>query len=186
MEDKQIIELYFKRDESAITQTDKKYGDNLRSISHRIIRNRQDSEECVNDTYFKVWNAVPPEKPVKFFPYLAKIVRNLTINRCEKLTAKKRGFGEIPLVLDELSYCIPDKSETEKEYGENELRRIIDLFLSSLKEEKAVIFIQRYFYLCPIKEIAEENKISQSKVKMTLLRLRQTLKEFLITEGIEV
>ncbi len=186
MNDTEIIDLYFKRDEKAITHTDKKYGDDLRRISHRIIRNTQDSEECVNDTYLKVWNSVPPQNPVRFFAYLVKIVRNLSLNRYEMLTAKKRGSGEIPLVLDELSYCIPDKAGTETEYDKNRLNIIIDRFLSSLEEEKAVIFIQRYFYLCSIKEIARENKMSQSKVKMTLLRLRSTLKEYLITEGIEV
>lgn len=186
MDDIQIIELYLKRDESAITHTDKKYGDDLRGISYRIIKNLQDSEECVNDTYIKVWSSVPPEKPLKFFAYLAKIVRNLTLNRYEMLTAKKRGSGEIPLVLEELSYCIPDKDETEREFDRNRLNKTIDSFLSSLEEEKAIIFVQRYFYLCSIKEIAYENKISQSKVKMMLLRLRSTLKEYLITEGIEV
>lgn len=186
MDDKQIIDLYFQRDENAIGETDKKYGGSLKGISYRIVKNRSDSEECVNDTYLKVWNSVPPEKPIKFFSYLAKIVRNVSFTRYEYTRAKKRGFDEMPLVLEELSYCIPDKFKTEEEIEAKELSKIIDRFLMSEGEEKAVIFIQRYFYLCSIKEIATQNGMSQSKIKMTLLRLRQSLKEHLIKEGIEV
>lgn len=186
MDDKQIIELYFKRDERAILHTDKKYGNSLHSVSYRIIQSRRDSEECVNDTYLKVWNSVPPNRPEKLFSYLIKIVRNLSFNRCEYLKAKKRGGGEYQAVLDELSYCIPDRFSTEERFDNERLAKLINEFLLSETEDNAVIFIQRYFYLCSVKEIAQEKGISQSKVKMTLLRLRQTLKEMLIKEGIEV
>ncbi len=186
MNDTEIIDLYFKRDETAISQTDKKYGNDLKGISYRIVRNRSDSEECVNDTYLRVWRNIPPERPLKFFPYLAKIVRNISLNRYEYIKANKRTADVIPLVLNELSYCIPDKFSMDETIDERELIKIIDNFLMSQSEEKAVIFIQRYFYLCSIKEIAAENAISQSKAKMTLLRLRQALKEQLTKEGIEV
>ncbi len=186
MEDKEILDLFFGRDERAISHTDEKYGESLRLTSRRITGSTQESEECVNDTYFRVWNSVPPDRPERFLAYLLKKVRNLSLNRLKYLKAKKRGGGELPLVLDELSQCIPDRFSTEQEADKNRLAEILDGFLTSLPEEKAVMFLQRYFYLCSIREIADENSISQSKVKMTLLRLRASLKNLLIKEGIEV
>lgn len=186
MNDQQIIELYFGRKESAITETDKKYGSACRSISYRILNSHEDSEECVNDSYMSIWKSVPPIRPKSLFGYLARIVRNLSLNRYEKQRAKKRGGDERELVFEELSYCIPDGLNSEKEFDKVELAEILNSFLSSLPEEKAIIFMQRYWYFCSVKEIASENKLSQSNVKMILLRLRQSLKEYLAKEGIEV
>ncbi len=186
MDDGQIIELYLAKNESAVTETEIKYGAACHGIAYRILRSREDSEECVLDSYLSLWNSIPPIIPKNLFAYLARLVRNISLNRYEKRRAKKRGSGEKELVLDELSFCIPDSMKNETSIEALELAEIINSFLHSLEEEKATIFMQRYWYLCSIKEIAAQNKLSQSNVKMTLLRLRQTLKEYLAKEGIEV
>lgn len=185
MDDSKIIELYFARDEAAITQTEIKYGSACHSIAQRILKNKEDSEECVFDSYLSVWNTVPPVRPLNLFSYLARIVRNKALNRYERLKAKKRK-GENELVLEELSYCIPDSLKDEDSIEYLELVEILNKFLHSLDDDKAQIFMQRYWYLCSIKEIAQNNKLSQSNVKMILLRLRESLKTVLAKEGIEV
>ena len=186
MDDSKIIELYFARDEAAITQTEIKYGSACYSIAQRILKNKEDSEECVFDSYLSVWNTVPPVRPLNLFSYLARIVRNKALNRYSRLKAKKRGNGEVELVLEELSYCIPDSMKVEESLEYLELSEIINKFLCSLEEDKAVIFMQRYWYLCSIKQIAKNNSLSESNVKMILLRLRESLKTVLAKEGIEV
>jgi len=186
MDDSKIVELYFARNETAITQTEIKYGSACRSIAHRILKNKEDSEECVFDSYMSLWNTIPPVKPLNFFSYLARLVRNHSLNRYSRLKAKKRGNGEVELVLEELSYCIPDSMKVEESLEYLELSEIINKFLRSLEEEKAVIFMQRYWYLCSIKQIAKNNNLSESNVKMILLRLRESLRNILAKEGIEV
>lgn len=186
MDDSQIIELYLAKNEAAITETEIKYGTACHGIAYRILRSREDSEECVLDSYLKLWNSIPPIIPKCLFAYLARIVRNLSLNRYEKRRARKRGGGEKELVLDELSYCIPDSMKNEASIEALELAEIINGFLYSLEEEKATIFMQRYWYLCSIKEIAAQHKLSQSNVKTILLRLRETLKDYLAKEGVEV
>ena len=114
MDDKQIIDLYWARSEIAIAETDKKYGRFCRRIAFNILANRQDSEECVSDTYLKTWSIIPPKRPVKLSTFLGKITRNLALNRYEKYTAKKRGSGEVPVALDELAECIPDPNSVEQ------------------------------------------------------------------------
>jgi DNA-directed RNA polymerase specialized sigma24 family protein len=108
MDDSKIVELFFDRSELAISETSKKYGRYCHYIAYNILRNNKDAEECVNDTYLRAWNSIPPKRPNKLQTYLGKITRNLALNMLEKLTAQKRGKGQIPLVLDELGECIPD------------------------------------------------------------------------------
>lgn len=186
MEDRQIIDLYFSRDEKAIEETEKKYGSYCRSISLRIVKNKEDCEECVNDTWMSAWISIPPKEPLRLSAYLGRIARNLSLKKYEAGKAKKRGSGEIPLVLDELSLCIPDRNNVDGELDSRLLEESIDSFLSSLSAEHRIIFMQRYWYLCSIKEIAEDNGMTQSNVKMTLLRLRNTLREKLKKEGVEI
>lgn len=186
MEDKQIIEMYFSRQEQAIKESDIKYGSYCRSISMRILGNQEDSEECVNDTWMSAWISIPPNNPQRLSAYFGRITRNLSLKRYESQKAKKRGSGEIPLVLAELSLCIPDTEGVEDRFDEIMLTERINSFLEALSPDKRKIFLQRYWYLCSIKEIAQENEMSQSNVKMTLLRLRGQLKEELKKEGVEI
>ena len=191
MEDKQIVDLYWKRDERAISESDAKYGAFCARIAMHILDNAQDAEECVNDTYLKAWNAIPPTRPVKLGAFLGRITRNLSIDRYKAKKTAKRGDSLFLVSLDELSECIPDGSTG---FGsgfddETEARRIgecINRFLRKLPAESRDVFICRYFYSDPIGEIARRFGLSESKVKSMLHRARGKLKKFLESEGIRL
>lgn len=182
MTDYEIIKLYFDRSERAIEETDRAYGKYCRYISFEILRDLQDSEEIVNDTYLKTWEAIPPKNPTSLKNFLGKIVRGLSINRLDEKNAQKRGGGELCAVLDELYGCIPSVDE---KYEDGELiRRVINEFLRSLPQDKRRIFVRRYWYMSPISDIAEDFSVSEGKVKMILMRLRKDLKKSLEREGV--
>lgn len=184
MEDERIIELYWARSEDAISETSNKYGSYCRQIAWNILYSSEDSEECVNDTYLRVWNTIPPHKPNKFSAFLGRITRNLALDRYKKLTADKRGNGQVTLALDELAECIPSADNTESAADDIALTDVLNRFLASLPAEKRKIFMRRYWYLSRIKEIAADFGMSESKVKMILMRTRNELKEILEKEGI--
>ena len=184
LEDKEIIELYFNRSQNAITETAKKYGKYCSYISYNILRNREDAEECANDTYLRAWNAIPPKSPECLSAYLGKITRNLSLNLLEKNGAKKRGSGNINDALDELGECISSPKSVESEIDNMLVTENINEFLSGLERETRIIFMRRYWYLSSIKEISSEYNITESKVKMSLFRTRNNLKQFLEKEGV--
>lgn len=186
MNDLSIIELYWARDESAIDETDKKYGNYCRKIANNILQNQEDSEECVNDTYLKTWNSIPDDKPNIFSAYLGKITRNLAINKYNKLKAKKRGGGDFNLILYELENCIPSGWSIETKLDSMYIIKTINDFLSSLKKEYRIVFVRRYWYADTIKAISENFNISESNVKSILFRCRKKLKTCLEKEGIEL
>ena len=186
MDDREIVALYWERNEKAITESESKYGRYCFSIAYNILRSREDSEECVNDTYAKAWNTIPPKKPEKLSVFLGKITRNLALDVLDKLSAKKRGSTESILVLDEISECIPSPLSTEKEIDNLALTESLNSFLKTLKSENRKIFLQRYWYMMPVKEIAKDNSCTESKVKMSLMRTRENLKIFLEKEGVEI
>lgn len=177
MDDKQILDLYWERSEAAISETSKKYGKYCRYIAFNILHNDEDSEECVNDTYLRAWNSIPPNRPSVLKTFLGKITRNLSLDRYELLNAKKRNGGQMPLVFDEIQECIPSLDSTENIVEEIALTDILNRFLSSLSLEQRKIFMRRYWYLSPIKEIATEYGMSESKIKMSLFRSRNELKK---------
>jgi RNA polymerase sigma-70 factor (ECF subfamily) len=186
MEDETIISLYWARSESAVAETAKKYGGYLFKIAANILKNKQDSEECVNDTYMKAWNAMPPERPVKLPPFLGRITRNLSINKYEKRNAKKRGGDETALIFDELEECIPSRDNIEKDYEGGLTGEMISRFLRTVSEESRIVFVRRYWYADSVALISGRLKISQSKVKTTLFRTRAKLREYLEREGVSV
>lgn len=186
MEDENIIELYFARSESAINETAAKYGKFFRRISMNILHSEQDAEECVNDTYLKAWGSIPPQRPEKLQAFLARIVRNLSLNRWKQLSSKKRGAGEVPLCLSELEDCIPGGSTVEQESDRRELSDALNRFLDNLPEEKRTVFLRRYWYLVPVKDIAEQYGMTESKVKSMLMRTRNQLRLFLEKEDIYI
>lgn len=186
MEDKQIIDLYWQRSEQAISETDRKYGHYCKTIAQRILMSIEDSEECVSDTWLRAWNAIPPERPSILKAFLGKITRNLSINRYEQMHAAKRGGGEYASALDEIAECVADPHVETWSADREVLVATLNSFLGSMKKENRIIFVKRYWYMQSVKEIAEELKIGESKVKMTLLRARNDLAERLLKEGIEV
>ncbi len=182
MEDAQIITLFWDRDEEAIAATDAAYGSRLYILSDKIVQCQEDAKECVNDTYLKAWETIPPHRPAYFFAYLAKICRNLSLNRLEWRNATKRSVNVVTLTR-EMEQCIPDRSQEWKLEGE-EIGRLLDEFLDSLSLENRLIFMRRYWYADSIAQIAQRYSITQSKVKTRLHRTRNQLRVFLEKEGI--
>ena len=183
MDDRDIIALYFMRLESAIAETQNKYGKYCFSISNNILRNRYDAEESVNDTYLQVWNSIPPTSPNSLSSYLAKIVRNISLNRIKAQNAKKRGSGEYILAYEELDGIITSSQFVEDMVDEIVLRDLINKWLEALSSEQRMVFVGRYWYFDSISAISSQMGLSISKTKMLLLRLRHKLKEYLESEG---
>ncbi len=184
MTDEQILNDYWERSESAIKETEKKYGPYCYSIAYHILFDRQDSEECVSDTYLRAWNSIPPRRPNRLSVYLGKITRNLSINRLQKETAKKRGGSQVEIALDELMGAIPDcqNSILDKVVFADVLNR----FLDDLSPETRKIFMLRYWLFASVKEIAQNLGISESKVKQVLMRTREKLRKALQEEGVDL
>ena len=181
MDDKRIVHLYWLRDESAIEETDKKYGRYCHYIAYHILADDEDAKEVVNDTYLKTWNTVPPNRPDPLKPYVGTISRQLSLNRFEAQHTQKRG-GQVALALDELSECIPDTNDTD--IGESvALSDALSRFLWTLPERTRIMFVRRYFYVSPIAEIAADFSMKESAVTMLMLRTRQKLAHFLKKEG---
>jgi RNA polymerase sigma-70 factor (ECF subfamily) len=184
LDDRKIIDLYWRRSESAIGETANKYARYCHSISFNILHDMEDAEECVNDTYLRAWDAMPPQRPNCLAVFLGKITRNLSLDRFRHYAAGKRGFAQTTLVLDELAECVPSAAGVEQTMDDRELAQALSLFLKSLPRQKRVIFVRRYWYLMPIKTIAERLGQSESQVKSALFRTRNALKSFLEKEGI--
>lgn len=182
MEDHQIIDLYWARNERAITETDAVYGSKLHALADRIVRSHEDAEENVSDTYMKTWNTLPPQRPVYFFAYLAKICRNLALGMLEHRNALKRNADVISLTA-ELEQCIPDRRVEDAMDGK-EIGNLLDCFLTEISRENRMIFLRRYWYADSVQQIAERYGITQSNVKIRLHRTRGKLRAFLEQEGI--
>ena len=184
MEDRQIIDLLWERSEQGINEIARKYGRYCHKIAFNILADREDSEECISDTYLKVWNTIPPNRPESLSAYIGRIVRNLSLNKWEQRGAQKRGGGQICAALDELSRCIPSNSGRSVE--DVELAEIINSFLAQMEVEKRRIFIKRYWYMDSVKEISKELGFSESRVKMSLYRSRSQLRLWLEKEGVSI
>ena len=184
MDDRQILKLFEERSEAAISETAAKYGKYCHTIAYNILCNEEDTEECVNDTYLKAWDSIPPQVPHKLSAFLGKITRNLTLDKYRYYSREKRNNGQTALALEELLDCIPATDSTEQAVSDKFLVEVLNRFLEELPEEKRKIFMKRYWYLHSVQEIAEEFAVSESKVKMTLLRTRSKLKQVLEKEGI--
>ncbi len=182
MQDDRIVELYFARDEQAIAATSVKYNTYCMNIAMNILHNREDSEECVNDTWLAAWNSIPPHKPEKLSVFLGKLTRNFSINRHKSLTAERRGGGEFAVSLEELDECIEDPASLGD--SPEELGHLISEFLYTQSKEMRQVFVRRYFYSEPIAAIAERFDMSESKVKSILHRMRPGLREYLSKHGI--
>lgn len=183
MQDQEIIELYFKRSESAIRETEQKYSGYCHAIADNILHSKEDSEECVNDTWMKAWNAIPPARPAHLKLYLAKITRSLSFNRYKEKHAQKRGGGQMAEVLDELGECLQGGQDVEAEYLAQELRTTINTFVRALPSQEQTLFIRRYFYVESISQIAAHCGLTENNVCVRLCRSRKRLRQQLEKEG---
>lgn len=183
MIDDKIIELFFDRNEVAIRETDKKYGKYCFTIANNILRNHEDSEESVNDTWMKAWKSIPPTRPVYLNLYLAKIVRNVSFMKYKSKHTLKRGSGELAVILDELEECLADQSDVESIYIAKELNAMINKFVYSLPERDGNVFVRRYFFADTIRDIAKRYSLTENNVRVILNRNRNKLKDKLKKEG---
>ncbi|MBQ1849346.1 MAG: sigma-70 family RNA polymerase sigma factor [Lachnospiraceae bacterium] len=187
MKDTEILDLYFARDEQAIAQTQSKYGTYCFSIAFHILHDQEDSDECVNDTWMRAWNSIPPNRPDHLNIFLGTITRNLSFDRYKKKKAMKRGSGDTFVQLDELEECIPDaNSSTEAAVEAAELQTMINDFLKTLPEKECNVFLRRYWYSEEYADIAKRYGMNLNSVKTSLFRTRAKLKAFLEKQGITV
>lgn len=179
MEDQEIIGLYWARDQRAVSETADKYGAFLNALARGILRSSGDAEECVNDTYLRAWNAIPPARPTAFRVWLSRITRNLSLDRWKLSAAAKRGGGETELLLGELEDCVPAPHGVERQLEERELAAQISAFLRALPAETRIIFLRRYWYGDTVAEVAGRLGCTQGKVKSSLFRTRNALRTYL-------
>ena len=183
MEDERIVMLYWNRNKNAIRETEIKYGKYCYTIAHNILHSHEDSDECVNDTWNAAWQAIPPEKPTVLRCFLARIARNIAIDRYRHNSAQKRG-AETASIMDEYWECIPNKAAPMED--DLVLKQAINGFLASLDPRTRVIFMRRYWYSMSVKEIADSMHLSNSHISVILHRTRSKFKEYLTKEGILV
>jgi len=186
MTDPEIINLFFSKSPKALKAVNNKYGKYCFAIAYNILSSREDSDECVNDTFFAAWNAIPPAKPNRLSAYLGRITRNIALNRYKLLHTDKRKGIQTELVLSELSECIPANTDTEQAFNEAYVIHAIEAYLKAQPEIKRNIFIRRYFYMYPVKDIAKAYAYSQSKITSLLFRMREELRSYLEREGINI
>lgn len=185
LEDNEIIELFWQRSQQAIMETDGKYGGRLKSLSMNILHDREDAEECVNDTYHATWNTLPPQRPNYFFAYLAKLARNFSFGKYDYYHAQKRDVTVVEL-SDEIENCIPSPNDLEQKMDSKEIGRIISEFLYTQPPEMRMVFVRRYWYMDSVKDISLAFHSSESKVKSILFRMRNKLREHLEKEGVHL
>ena len=182
MQDSQIVELYWQRSEDALRQTEIKYGKMLFSVSFDLTHSRQDSEECVNDTYLKAWNSMPTDKPDMLGAYLTKIIRAFSIDRYRRERAEKRGG--VSAVTEELTELIPSDFSIDSYIDNEALKTALNSFLAGLDKEKRVIFVKRYYFCSDIETIANQTGLGVSAVKTALFRMRNKLQKELERQGL--
>ena len=182
LEDSKIISLFFERSEQAVEELDRKYGNTIRKMAANILSDRLDVEECVNDTYLRAWNSIPPQNPNPLVSYVCKIIRNLAIDRYHANKAEKRN-GSFDLVLEEMEECIPSEMNVETEYEAKELAAAINRFLSTLSREDRFLFVRRYWYGDSVTDLVALTKGTANRISVRLFRMREKLKKSLTTEG---
>lgn len=185
IDDKSIIELFFDRSEKALEELDLKYGKLCHKLSHNILNNHQDAEECVNDAYLGVWNAIPPTRPDPLRAYICKVVRNISLRLYYRRAAEKRSSA-YDIAIQELEASLPAPDTVEAELEARELALMIEGFLDTLSEENCVIFLRRYWFSDTYAEIAERTGISEKSVSMRLVRIRKQMKQYLLGKEVYV
>lgn len=186
MEDKLLIDGLFARDERSVARLEEEYSSYCYTVAYAVVRCREDAQECVGDAMLGAWNSIPPNRPENLGAYIGRIARNSALNMLKARRSKKRGEKNVALALDELSECISSAENTEQQADTVLLREAVNEFLDSLGRERRIVFIQRYWYMLGISEIAAERGMTEGAVKMSLKRTRDSLKIFLEKEGFTV
>lgn len=184
MKDKDIVSLFWSRNQEAIVESEKKYGASCFRVANNILGSIEDAQECVSDTWFHAWNGIPPQKPEKLGSFLLKITRNLSLNRLRDGKTQKRGGGEAMLALEELAQCIASSENVETALEARELGACIRRFVRNLPEREGNIFVRRYFYTDPLADIAKRYGLTENNVTVILSRTRKKLKNQLVKEGL--
>lgn len=186
MEDNEIIRLYWDRNEQAVKETSEKYGRYCKTIARNILLSEEDADECLDDTYLKAWNSMPPQRPAHLAAFLGRITRNLSFNRYKRQRAGKRGGGELPLILDELADCVSDVDDVEEMIHRQELIKAVDSFVGGLSERRRRLFVRRYWYADSVAEIAKDAGMLEGTVSKALERTRKQLRAYLTERGFEL
>lgn len=184
MEDSRIVQLYWDRDQEAIPATSEKYGSYCGSIARNILGSREDAEECVNDTWLRAWNAIPPARPSPLRAFLGRITRNLSLDRFRAGRATKRGGGRMEVLLDELGQCLPAGGSVEGDFDARETAAVITRFLDGLPPVQRQMFLRRYWFGDGVDDIARRFAMREGTVKSGLHRLREKLRRVLEEEGV--
>ncbi len=186
LDDSEIIGMLFDRDERVIAELSRKYGSYCTSIANNILRNREDTEECVNDTYMKTWESIPPEKPKLLAAFMGKITRNLAIDRYRRDHSQKRGGDDMELIFEELEECVSDGSSVEATAERREILAAVNRFLGKLSSKNRIMFVSRYCYCESVHDIAARFGIKENNVSVSLNRTRAQLREYMKKEGYEL
>ena len=186
MEDGKIIDLYWARSQQAIVESERKYGSYCAAIARRILDREEDAEECVNDTWLRAWNAMPPQRPGVLSAFFGKLTRNLSLDRWRQLRAAKRGGNQVEVALHELEDCLPDHRRPDENLEAGETAALISAFLRRYPKADQVLFIRRYFHFEPLNDLADRFGLSVGQVKSKLHRMRGKLKQELEREGVAV
>ena len=186
MDDAKIVQLYWDRDEQAIPATSEKFGNYCMKIARNILGSMEDAEECVNDAYLHLWNAIPPARPAALAAFLGRITRNLSFNKYKQAGAAKRGGGQLTEVLDELSEVVSAGDDVQQMLDQKELSAAINAFLGTLSPEKRNIFVCRYWYTDSVSEIARRYGMGEGAVSMALSRTRKKLRDYLTERGFDL
>ena len=186
MTDKEILDLFWDREPSAITQAANQYGGYCYTIAYGILNNKEDTEECLNDTWHRAWNAIPPQRPSKLSLFFGKITRNLAFDRYKASKTHKRGGQEFAIALHELDESVPSSNSIDTAIEECELVRHINSFLHSLPERECNIFLLRYWYNRSLSEIGTHLSMKENNIKASLFRSRKKLRSYLESEGVHL
>jgi len=186
IEDPTILNLFFTRDEGALTATKQKYGRSLHKVAYNVLLDNHDAEECVNDTLHRAWEAIPPKRPEFLGAYLSKITRNLSLKRWRAASAQKRGGSQADLMLSELADTIPQSQTVEGSFEYTQTVQAINDCLRGMEANNRVVFVRRYFFGDSVQDLCRQFKSSESKIKSILYRARQKLKIHLEREGVVI
>ena len=186
MDDSKIIDLYWARSRQAIAESEQKYGAYCHTVARNILDQAEDAEECVNDTWLRAWNAMPPQRPTVLQAFFGKLTRNLSLDRWRRDRAQKRGGNQVELALEELEDCLTARDQVEEQMDAQTTAGLISDFVRGLPKRDRVLFVRRYWYLDDIQTLARRMGMGQSQIKSRLHRIRQRLKTELEQEGVAV